>query len=41
MMIITIGMSIFLRSIYQYFIGGSNYSYSQYPRPTRSQWVRC
>ena len=30
MMIITIGMSIFLRSIYQYFIGGSNYSYSQY-----------
>jgi len=30
MMIITIGMSIFLRSIYQYFIGGGNYSYSQY-----------
>jgi len=30
MMIITIGMSIFLRSLYQYFIGGSNYSYSQY-----------
>ncbi len=30
MMIITIGMSIFLRSLYQYFIGGGNYSYSQY-----------
>ena len=30
MMIITIGLSIFLRSLYQYFIGGSNYSYSQY-----------
>ncbi len=30
MMIITIGLSIFLRSVYQYFIGGGNYSYSQY-----------
>ena len=30
MMIITIGLSIFLRSLFQYFIGGSNYSYSQY-----------
>jgi branched-chain amino acid transport system permease protein len=30
MMIITIGLSIFLRSLYQYFIGGGNYSYSQY-----------
>ena len=30
MMIITIGMSIFLRSLYQYFIGGGNYNYSQY-----------
>jgi branched-chain amino acid transport system permease protein len=29
MMIITIGLSIFLRSIYQYFMGGGNYSYSQ------------
>ena len=32
MMIITIGLSIFLRSLYQYFIGGGNYSYSQYTR---------
>ncbi len=30
MMIITLGMSIFLRSLYQYFIGGGNHSYSQY-----------
>ena len=30
MMIITIGLSIFLRSLFQYFIGGGNYSYSQY-----------
>lgn len=30
MMIITIGLSIFLRSLYQYFVGGGNYSYSQY-----------
>ena len=33
MMIITIGLSIFLRSLFQYFIGGSNYSYSQYTAP--------
>jgi branched-chain amino acid transport system permease protein len=30
MMIITIGLSIFLRSLFQYFIGGGNFSYSQY-----------
>jgi branched-subunit amino acid ABC-type transport system permease component len=30
MMIVTIGLSIFLRYIYQYIVGGSSFSYSQY-----------
>jgi len=33
MMIVTIGLSIFLRSLFQYVIGGGNYSYSQYTSP--------
>jgi branched-subunit amino acid ABC-type transport system permease component len=34
MMIITIGLSIFLRNIYQYIVGGGNFDYSQYSSPT-------
>jgi branched-subunit amino acid ABC-type transport system permease component len=34
MMIITIGLSILLRNVYQYVIGGGNYEYSQYASPT-------
>jgi branched-subunit amino acid ABC-type transport system permease component len=34
MMIVTIGLSIFLRNIYQYVVGGSNFDYSQYASPT-------
>jgi branched-chain amino acid transport system permease protein len=34
MMIVTIGLSIFLRSIYQYIVGGQNFDYSQYASPT-------
>ncbi|WP_460798566.1 branched-chain amino acid ABC transporter permease [Nocardioides pacificus] len=30
MMIVSIGLSIFLRNIYQYFAGGQNHNYSQY-----------
>ncbi len=30
MMIVTIGLSIFLRSLYQYFAGSDNHNYSQY-----------
>jgi len=35
MMVVSIGLSIFLRSIYQYIVGGSTHQYSQYssPRP--------
>jgi branched-chain amino acid transport system permease protein len=34
MMIVTIGLSIFLRNVYQYIVGGSNFDYSQYSSPT-------
>ncbi len=34
MMIVTIGLSIFLRNIYQYIVGGSSFDYSQYASPT-------
>jgi branched-chain amino acid transport system permease protein len=34
MMIMTIGLSILLRNVYQYFVGGGNYDYSQYASPT-------
>ena len=34
MMIITIGLSIFLRNVYQYIVGGQNYDYSQYASTT-------
>ncbi len=36
MMVVSIGLSIFLRNIYQYFAGASNHQYSQFssPRPT-------
>lgn len=33
MMIVSIGLSIFLRSVYQYIVGGRNFSYSQYASP--------
>jgi branched-subunit amino acid ABC-type transport system permease component len=33
MMIVSIGLSIFLRSIFQYIVGGSNHNYSQYSSP--------
>lgn len=33
MMIVSIGLSIFLRSVFQYFVGGGNYNYSQYASP--------
>ena len=33
MMIVSIGLSIFLRSIFQYVVGGSNHNYSQYSSP--------
>jgi branched-chain amino acid transport system permease protein len=33
MMVVSIGLSIFLRSIFQYFVGGGNYNYSQYASP--------
>lgn len=34
MMIITIGLSILLRNVYQYVVGGQNYDYSQYASTT-------
>jgi branched-subunit amino acid ABC-type transport system permease component len=34
MMIVTIGLSILLRNVYQYIVGGSNFDYSQYSSPT-------
>jgi branched-chain amino acid transport system permease protein len=34
MMIITIGLSILLRNVYQYIVGGQNYDYSQYASTT-------
>ncbi|MQW76415.1 branched-chain amino acid ABC transporter permease [Nocardioides sp. dk4132] len=34
MMIVSIGLSIFLRSVYQYIAGGSNHNYSQYSAST-------
>lgn len=37
MMIVSIGMSIFLRYSYQYFFGGGTFSYDQYV--TQSAWV--
>ena len=37
MMVVSIGLSIFLRSIFQYFVGGGNYNYSQYSSP--KPWV--
>lgn len=33
MMIVSIGLSIFLRSLYQYFAGGDNHNYSKYATP--------
>ena len=33
MMIVSIGLSIFLRSIFQYLVGGGNHNYSQYSSP--------
>jgi branched-subunit amino acid ABC-type transport system permease component len=35
MMVVSIGLSIFLRNVYQYIVGGSTHQYSQYssPRP--------
>lgn len=34
MMIVSIGLSIFLRSVFQYFAGGDNHNYSEYATPT-------
>ncbi len=34
MMIVSIGMSIFLRNVYQYFAGADNHNYSQFATPT-------
>lgn len=33
MMIVSIGLSIFLRSLFQYFAGGDNHNYSEYATP--------
>ena len=42
MMIVTIGLSIFLRSLYQYFIGGSNHQLLPVREPpSRPRRARC
>ena len=38
MMVVSIGLSIFLRSLYQYFAGASNHQYSQFASPSPYQW---
>ena len=38
MMVVSIGLSIFLRNIYQYIVGGSTHQYSQYSSPRPYTW---
>ncbi len=38
MMVVSIGFSIFLRSVFQYFAGGSAHQYSQYSSPRPWKW---
>ena len=38
MMVVSIGLSIFLRSIYQYTAGASNHQYSQFASPSPYDW---
>ena len=38
MMVVSIGLSIFLRSLYQYFAGASNHQYSQFASPSPYHW---
>ena len=38
MMVVSIGLSIFLRNIYQYLIGASNHQYSQFSSPAPYHW---
>lgn len=38
MMVVSIGLSIFLRSVYQYFAGGGAHNYSQYTAPSPLRW---
>jgi branched-chain amino acid transport system permease protein len=38
MMVVSIGLSIFLRNIYQYFAGASNHQYSQFSSPSPYHW---
>jgi branched-subunit amino acid ABC-type transport system permease component len=38
MMVVSIGLSILLRSLYQYFAGASSHQYSQFSSPTPYHW---
>jgi len=38
MMVVSIGLSIFLRNIYQYFAGASTHQYSQFASPSPYHW---
>ena len=38
MMVVSIGLSIFLRSLYQYTAGASNHQYSQFASPSPYKW---
>jgi branched-subunit amino acid ABC-type transport system permease component len=38
MMIVSIGLSIFLRNVYQYFAGGDSKNYSQFSSPAPHEW---
>ena len=38
MMVVSIGLSILLRSLYQYFAGGGAHQYSQYSSPAPMKW---
>src|SRR6478735_7690193 len=38
MMVVSIGLSIFLRNLYQYFAGASNHQYSQFSSPKPYPW---
>jgi branched-subunit amino acid ABC-type transport system permease component len=38
MMVVSIGLSVFLRNIYQYLVGASNHQYSQFSSPEPYHW---
>jgi branched-chain amino acid transport system permease protein len=38
MMVVSIGLSVFLRNVYQYLVGASNHQYSQFASPEPYHW---